>query len=184
MTSAQPAPVPAQASYWLLAAEVDEALFRDEVDALARTHGTPRFHPHLTLLGDLPHDPETLGEASRALAAAAGPFTATVSDIVTSDLFFRSFYAAFPIVPALQRLREAAIARFRLDPGPFTPHVSLLYGPVEAAAKATSAAEVARRWRNRPVRFDRLALTNSANDVPIDAWRCVEIIPLSGGDPR
>ncbi len=92
---------------------------------------------------------------------------------MTSDLFFRSFYAGFPLAPELQALRAAAIGAFNLDPGPFTPHVSLLYGPVPAQPKAESAAEVAARWRGRQVRFDRLTITNSGNDVPIADWRCL-----------
>ena len=167
-------------SLWLLAADPDEAAFTAEIETLARRHGSPVFHPHLTLLGDIPADPAALGAQARAIAAAAPAFEAEVEDIVTSDAFYRSFYAGFAIEPALVRLRAAAIATFALDPGPFTPHVSLLYGTVEPEAKAASAMATRQRWKGRRVRFDRLALTNSGNDVPIPDWRCVEILPLAG----
>ncbi len=173
-----PDPAAPIASLWLLAAETDERDFVAEIERLAARHGTPVFHPHLTLLGDIPANPLALEAQIRAIAAAAPAFAAPVEDIVTSDLFFRSFYAGFPLGPELQALRAAAIGAFNLDPGPFTPHVSLLYGPVPAQPKAESAAEVAARWRGRQVRFDRLTITNSGNDVPIADWRCLLTVPL------
>lgn len=179
MSVSHPAATPVT-SLWLLAAAPDEAALTAEIEMLARQHGSPVFHPHLTLLGDIPAAPAALGAQARAIAAAAPAFEAEVQDIVTSDAYYRSFYAGFAIEPALARLRAAAIATFALDPGPFTPHVSLLYGPVEPEAKAASAAERRQVWNGRRVRFDRLAITNSGNDVPIPDWRCVEILPLVG----
>lgn len=173
-------PHPPVASLWLLAAGADETALADEIRRLATRHECPVFHPHLTVLGDIPADPADCLAGSRAVAAAAPPFAVPVDDIVTGEAFYRSFYALFAAVPELLALRQAAIRQFRLDPGPFMPHVSLLYGPVEAAAKAASRAETASRWQGRPLRFDRLAITNSGNDVPIAGWHCVEIIPLSG----
>ncbi len=173
-----PDPAAPIASLWLLAAETDERDFIAEIERLAARHGTPVFHPHLTLLGDIPVAPFALEAQTRTIAAAAPAFVAPVEVIVTSDLFFRSFYAGFPLGPELQALRAAAMRELRLDPGPFTPHVSLLYGPVATDAKATSAAEVSKRWKGRELRFDRLAITNSGNDVPIPDWRCLLTIPL------
>jgi len=171
-------PPSAVTSLWILANEAEETDFIAEIGRLAARHGTPVFHPHLTLLGDIPADPATSSERVRALATAAPAFTVPVEDIVMTDAFYRSFYAGFPLPSALQALRTAAIREFSLDPGPFTPHVSLLYGPVPPDAKAASAAEVAQRWKGRAVRFDRLAITNSGNDVPISDWRCLLTIPL------
>lgn len=178
--SASPSRSAPVTSLWLLAATPDEADFITEIETLARRHVSPVFHPHLTLLGDIPADPAALGAQARAIAAAAPAFVAEVQDIVTSDAYYRSFYAGFAIEPALARLRAAAIATFARDPGPFTPHVSLLYGPVDPEAKAASAAATRQAWNGRRVRFDRLAITNSGNDVPIPEWRCVKILPLTG----
>ncbi len=113
-----PDPAAPIASLWLLAAETDERDFVAEIERLAARHGTPVFHPHLTLLGDIPANPLALEAQIRAIAAAAPAFAAPVEDIVTSDLFFRSFYAGFPLGPELQALRAAAIGAFNLDPGP------------------------------------------------------------------
>ena len=58
------------------------------------------------------------------------------------------------------------------------PHVSLLYGPVEAAAKAAAIAEINARLAGRPIRFDRIGIVTSGQDVPIADWRVVRSVAL------
>ena len=68
-----------------------------------------------------------------------------------------------------------------LDPegfASFMPHVSLLYGPVEAAAKAAAIAEINARLAGRPIRFDRIGIVTSGQDVPIADWRVVTSVAL------
>jgi len=175
-----PSPSPEMSSLWLLPARQDEALLSGIVERLVERHASPRFQPHLTLVGDLPVAPEHLIGAAERLAEAGPALDLPVSGIETGEAFFRSFYAAFPASPALSALREAALRLPQAPSGAFMPHVSLLYGPVEAGAKARSAAEIAALLGGRVIRFDRLALTNSANDVPIADWRAIATLPLSG----
>ena len=173
-------PTPPMASFWLLPAKEDEALLLAEIDRLALRHGTPRFHPHLTLLGDLARDPAALTAETRALAAVAAPFSLPIADIVTGEAFYRSFYALFRAGSPLDALRKTAAEMFSAAAEPFLPHVSLLYGPVEPGEKSASAAEVRARLKDQVIRFDRVALTNSANDVPVADWRIVACAPLGG----
>ena len=168
------------ASLWLLPAAGDEAMFVAAIKTLAARHGAPLFHPHLTLAGDLAADPAALAGPLADIAAASGPFVAPVEDIATSALFFRSYYAAFAITPPLAALREAAERRLSRTFGAFAPHISLLYGPVPPHAKQASASEWRARLAGRPIRFDRLAATNSANDVPVADWRIVAVAALGG----
>ncbi|MFJ5368521.1 haloacid dehalogenase, partial [Bosea sp. CER48] len=91
------------------------------------------------------------------------------------DAFFRSFYARFSVSPALAKLKQ------ELDPegfGSFMPHVSLLYGPVEPTAKAAAIAEVNTRLAGRTIRFDRIGIVTSGQDIPIADWRVVASIGL------
>ncbi len=165
-------------SYWLLASEEDEALLSAEIARLAARHDAPVFRPHLTLLGDIARVPVPDVAMTRAIAGEVMPFALPVADIVTGESYFRSFYVAFDFSPALLTLRAATCGLCDTEDAGFVPHVSLLYGPVEPAAKAASAVETRARLKQRMIRFDRVALTNSANDVPIDAWQCLEIVPL------
>ncbi|MGL4810851.1 MAG: hypothetical protein ACRCXM_03660, partial [Beijerinckiaceae bacterium] len=95
-------------SVWLLACSADEELFSAIVRELADRHGTPLFHPHLTLASNVPQSPAHVALHLPAIAAGAQAFSIPVTDIVTSEMFFRSFYASFALTPPLQGLRDAA----------------------------------------------------------------------------
>ena len=165
-------------SYWLLPSEEDEILLADEGARLGARHGTLLFQPHLTLLGDIARTPVPDRAMTEIIAAASGAFSLPIADILTGLSYFRSFYAAFAPSPELLRLRMETCRLCAAEPGDFMPHVSLLYGAVEPAAKVASAAEVRTLLKGRVIRFDRVALTNSANDVPIADWRCLETVAL------
>ena len=162
-------------SIWLMPASDDATLLSGIVSGLSQRFGTPLFTPHLTVRGD---SDTPLTALSAAIAEAAGrvaAFSEVVAGIETSDAFFRSFYARFAVVPPLAALKQ------RLDAHatePFMPHVSLLYGPVEAGPKAEAAAEIAALLAGRSIRFDRLCIVTSGQDVPIDQWHIVETASL------
>ena len=62
----------------------------------------------------------------------------------------------------------------------FMPHVSLLYGEVEAGRKAAAAAEIRAKLSGQTVRFDRLEIVYSGDDVPVEDWETVEAFRLDG----
>jgi 2'-5' RNA ligase len=148
----------------------DGASLTEVVTRLSQRFGTPLFVPHLTMKGDSDM-PLTVLEAAIDKAAAEAPaFSEAVTAIETSDAYFRSFYARFVVSPALAGLKR------RFDAGEadaFMPHVSLLYGPVAPEPKAAAANEIARELGGREVRFDRLCVVASGQDVPVAQWRIV-----------
>lgn len=162
-------------SLWLMPTSSDEALLSGIVGELSGRFGTPLFAPHMTLQGDTETTPAALERAIMAAASAVETFSEPVSVVEGSDAYFRSFYARFAVSPALAKLKQA------LDPAgyeSFMPHVSLLYGPVEAAAKAAAIAEIDARLAGRPIRFDRIGIVTSGQDVPIADWRVVSSVVL------
>jgi len=163
-------------SIWLMPAADDEVLLTGIVTRLATRFGTPLFTPHLTVRGDSGLPLPDLVAAMTKAANEVPAFSEAVSGIETSEAFFRSFYARFPVAPALAALKQALDGRAS---EPFMPHVSLLYGPVAAGSKADAAAEIAASLVGRPVRFDRLCLVTSGQDIPIDRWRIVETAALT-----
>jgi 2'-5' RNA ligase len=163
-------------SLWLMPSPPDEAMLAGIVGDLSGRFGTPLFAPHLTLQGDTETTPAELERAIAAAASAADAFAEPVSIVEGSDAYFRSFYARFPVSPALAKLKQA------LDPegfASFMPHVSLLYGEVEAAAKAAAIAEINARLAGRAIRFDRIGIVTSGQDVPIAEWRVVSSVVLA-----
>lgn len=140
------------------------------VSELSGRFDTPPFAPHLTLRGDTATPSAALERAVAEAAATVEAFAEPVAIVEGSDAFFRSFYARFAVSPSLAKLKRA------LDPDgldSFMPHVSLLYGPVEPAAKAAAIREVNARLAGRSIRFDRIGVVTSGQDVPIADWRIV-----------
>lgn len=163
-------------SLWLMPSAADGALLAGILADLSARFGTPLFTPHLTIAGDTDRPVTQLAtEIAAAATAEVAAFSGDVLGIETSETFFRSFYARFAVSAPLAALKQ------RLDPQasePFLPHVSLLYGPVAAGPKAEAAAQVSAALTGRPIRFDRLCVVTSGQDVPIADWRIVETVML------
>ncbi|WP_170843388.1 haloacid dehalogenase [Bosea robiniae] len=162
-------------SLWLMPAPADEAMLAGIIGELSGRFGTPLFAPHLTLQGDTETTPELLRQAITAATGAVEAFAEPVSAVEGSDAYFRSFYARFAVSPALAKLKQS------LDPdgfASFMPHVSLLYGEVEAGAKAAAIAEINARLDGRAIRFDRVGIVTSGQDVPIANWQVVASVAL------
>ena len=162
-------------SIWLLAEPADDASLTGLVRDLSDRFGTPFFAPHLTLRGDTEQPLAELESAIVEAARQVEPFSEPVACVEGSEAFFRSFYARFAICQALAALKRALDSE-GLDS--FMPHVSLLYGPVEAAAKAEAIGEVDKRLSGRPIRFDRIGVVTSGQNVPIADWRIVSSVRL------
>lgn len=162
-------------SLWLMPSAADGALLAGVLADLSARFGTPLFTPHLTIAGDTDRPVTQLATEIAAATAEVAAFSEAVLGIETSETFFRSFYARFAVSPPLTALKQ------RLDPQasePFLPHVSLLYGPVASGPKAEAAAQVSTALTGRKIRFDRLCVVTSGQDVPIADWRIVETVKL------
>ncbi len=158
-------------SIWLMPEAADAARLATIVADLSGRFDTPVFTPHLTIAGDTDRSVTVLATAIADAAREVAAFSEIVSGIETSAAFFRSFYARFAVSAPLAALKQ------RLDADasePFMPHVSLLYGPVAAGPKTEAAAQVSAALTGQPIRFDRLCVVTSGQDVPIADWRIVE----------
>ena len=170
---------PTMASFWLMPAPADAQFLAAIVGELAARFDAPAFAPHLTVAGDVAVDPAALSAELAALAGATRPFSTPVADIVTGAAYFQSFYASFERAGPLLALKRAAVAAgLGGQEGSFTPHVSLLYGHPEEAAKQAAAREMRDALAGRTIAFDRIALTNSSQATPIAEWRIVADAPL------
>lgn len=167
-------------SVWLMPDAAWAREFGAIVDDLAGRFATPRFEPHLTLIGGQPFGREDLKRRLTPAVTGVAPISRPVLDVVTGDAFFRSFYALFGAEEGLGDLRRRVnVAVLGADPGSFMPHVSLLYGAVEAGAKAAAAAEIRAALKGRTVAFDRIEIVRSGDEVPIEDWKSVAAFPLA-----
>ena len=156
-------------------APADEAMLAGIVGDLSGRFGTPVFAPHLTLLGDTETPPAALERAVATVAETVAAFSEPVTAVEGIESYFRSFYARFAASAPLTMLKRTLDPQ---DSTPFMPHVSLLYGAVEASAKTAAIAEIGARLVGRAIRFDRVGIVTSGQDVPIADWRVVTSVAL------
>ena len=163
-------------SLWL----VPEPSPRRRLDAtiarLARRLGTPRFAPHVTLLGGLRRPLREIGAVAARLARTTAPLELRAARVGERPHFYRSVFLAFERSQALARLR--ARARRALGPARrrFLAHLSLVYGDLDAPTRRRLVAEL-ERDRRAPMRFVRLQVVRIEGEPR--EWRLVASFALS-----
>lgn len=170
----------AGASIWLLPSEADGAMLRGIIVGLARRFGTPEFEPHLTLAGDLRDAPGAYATLLDDLAVACAIFAQPIEDIVLTEAYFRAFYAVFEESTELGCLKERCVAAVGGTRKGFTPHISLLYGSLPDWRKEEAAGTLRLALRARRIVFDRVVVTNSSDNVPVNEWRICATRALRG----
>lgn len=154
-------------SIWLMPRAPDAEWLSSIVADLAQRFGTPVFAPHLTLRGDAGATAEIMTAQVGQAASEVAAFGAAVAAIETSEAYFRSFYARFPVSPPLAMLKQSLDGE---TADAFLPHVSLLYGAVALGPKAAAAARIGRLMVGRILVFDRLCVVRSGQDISVAEW--------------
>jgi hypothetical protein len=158
-------------SVWLMPAPGDEARLQGIVEDLAGRFASPLFQPHLTLLEEQEHELVELAAACRMVAAGTDVFRADIQRVDAGQLYFRSLYALFPAEGPLVALRRGMVEALSIEPpGPFMPHISLLYGVEPGVEKEQARIALERDLAGVPVCFDRISVVASAKIIPVADW--------------
>ena len=176
-------PPPAEAgvasglSVWLIPGGAPGARLRETIAGLAARLGTQPFDPHVTLLAGLSRPETEAREACRRFASATVPLRASVTGGSHGDEFFRCIFLEIQRSPELieahSRLRRLFGAEERV--GPFLPHVSLVYGSLDAAARRLLVAELDAGSSILPLARVELVRTQG----PVERWVVAESLPLA-----
>ncbi len=156
-------------AFWLLPADADAEWLRACMRPLAARCGSPAFEPHVTLhvgtrSGDLAIEP-----LLAALARRAGPLALDCAQTCHSAAYYKALYLRLDANradgPALAGLRQALVDALEAAGAPrsdyrFDPHLSLLYGSLDAALREQLAAS--HPLSGRRIRFDRVAAVRPA----------------------
>ena len=166
-------------SIWLMPCSEDEQRFSALVQRLAAQLDSPAFQPHLTLVEDMPRTCEEMEPLLMQLADRAAVFKAEVEGVEESALYYRSFYARFPVVSPLRALKEKAVNLFEVGSlDTFMPHISLAYGVPESPEKAQAIAALQSKLQGMSVTFNRVCIVSSSQHTPIEEWTIRKAIPL------
>lgn len=161
--------------YWALPAEPARAWLVSCIANLSREYDGPIFEPHVTLHSA--DDDDTLATTLLHRAAAnRQPIEVGVESVRYSGAFTKTLFVQLTRTEALDDLalavRDASADR---DLARFEPHVSLLYAPISAEAKADEAARIEVPFRTitldaiQAVRFTPPIATRG----DVEAWRAI-----------
>ena len=169
-----------RASVWLKPA--GEALERINkvMRALHKEHGGPQVPPHVTLLTGAETTRASAELKLKHLASRVQLLRIKLGKIESRDEYFRALYAVVEANGDLAAAQRAAYDAFEMNPPPpYEPHLSLLYGKVDEAARKKLAAAAGGKL---DVTFEvrALYLVNSTQSVPVADWRTLDEHPLAG----
>jgi hypothetical protein len=121
-------------SLWLLPEGAPYEQLSARIDALALRHGSPRFPPHVTLLGGLTSDAAEVLAAVSRVASATAPFTVRLVAAAVRDEYFRRLVLEVEPTEELNVARALAASALTMPATGFEPHLSLLYGRAEVTS--------------------------------------------------
>jgi 2'-5' RNA ligase len=166
-------------SLWLMPEGTLRETLAGQIDRLADRLGTPRFEPHVTLLPGLSGPDADVVDTARALAGELGPFTLEPSGVDGTDAHFRCLFFRVRASEALRAAHARAARRFGREADPaFDPHLSLVYGTLDAPVKAALSRELGQRM---PALFEVRRLHVWRTEGAVGKWGSLASFALTAG---
>ena len=162
---------------WLLPEPRAFARLGRVIAEIARTEGSPRFEPHVTLLSRIGLEARDAIDRARTLAGAFVPMDVLLARAAQRPEFYRALYLEVE-GGDLHGARLRAAAAMGMTPSvEYRPHLSLLYGDRPATTKDAILDRIGRNW-NESCLLDRLAVVRP--EGPADSWTRAATLPLGG----
>ncbi|KAJ3214380.1 hypothetical protein HDU67_001713 [Dinochytrium kinnereticum] len=114
----------------------------DVVNEFGDRLGTPKWQPHITLLGQVTDPYPQLEKKLQSLCQNIKPFKVLLTDIVTRDLFFQCVMAKVEEASELMDFNRMVAEIFPRPDSIYWPHLSLVYGDLTADLKASVQEEI------------------------------------------
>jgi 2'-5' RNA ligase len=146
------------------------------IDRLSQKYGSPRFEPHVTVLGLLIGSEEELVSKTAQLASGLDPYEITLTSPGYTDTYFGCLFARVAETAEVMRANQTARGIFgrETDP-PYMPHLSLIYGNLTAAEKEKIISEIGREL-NTNFRADAVYIYSTAGKP--ESWRRIKKFSL------
>lgn len=164
-------------SLWLSPEHRAAANLRRTIARLSRRLGTPRFEPHVTLLGGITlRDKESYAMAER-LARKLTATSLAIVGVAHESKYFRCVVLEVERSAPLRRAHARARRLFHpAAKNSFSPHVSLVYGRLRPERRERVAGDVA-SFVGARIPVEALELVETAGHPR--AWRTAGRFPLS-----
>jgi 2'-5' RNA ligase len=138
----------------------------------------PWPRPHVSLLSGIELSSGNVEERLTALAQRMRPMQVKLGKLEGRNEHFRCFYAAVEPSAELMSAHQAACEIFEIVPtDPFEPHLSLLYGQLDAPTKERLAREFGGSL-HLSFTATSVHLVNATAAVPVAHWNTLYEAPL------
>lgn len=162
---------------WLAPAGADYDRLAGIIADLSARYRGPQFDPHLTLLGRLEGEQESLAGLTQQLARALQSFEVRLKEPSYEAQYFRClFLPAEPSPPIMDAHRQATQIFGHRSTSAFEPHVSLLYGLFPERVKQEIITALPPDLPGT-LPISRLQLIRAGSTNPQD-WQVVESLDL------
>lgn len=162
-------------SLWLMPTGAVANKFSQIILQLAEAYSTPKFPPHVTLIGSIEAHKKEIITKMQDLALQIHPFTIklTVSDY--TDYYYRAlFIRVEPSVDVLTAHQKAQ----KIFPGieaDYMPHLSLLYGNFSVETKKQMIEKIGNKFTDV---FEANTLHLYLTNGDVSTWHEIKEIPL------
>ncbi len=129
-------------SVWLMPEPDISKKIYEIIEGLAIKYGSTPFEPHVTLLGQISAVQEDALKMAESLAASSTAMNIEFGKIGNSDAFFKSIFVRIKYTEMLQRFYKNATSTFKMEPGKFMPHMSLVYFNVDKQTRLDAVRHV------------------------------------------
>lgn len=167
-------------SIWLVPPQPHRDRLQSLINTFCELTNTPKFVPHITLLGDIPHSAEKIQRRISTEISHWQDVHISMEAIAQGDKYFMSLYILVLLNTELQKMRQSCHNLFvdTVIPDIFTPHISLAYGPICKRTKEKFAHAIQEYLLPLSFIIDRVQIVQSSNDTPIESWQQVREIPF------
>jgi 2'-5' RNA ligase len=133
--------------------------------------GGPGIWPHLSIIGGIEMTRLDAERRLKQLAASFLPFVVKLGQLDGYNDYYRALFAQVDATPELLAIHRRAKELFEQQSrDPYEPHVSLVYGDIDAATKKRLVTELG-NVLDVSFQATSLHLVNAASGVPVEQWR-------------
>ncbi len=121
-------------SIWLKPTSESFLKLKNLIGKIAEETDSPVFEPHVTLVGGIKNDQESVLNILRSIRPYTIPLYLTLDSVGISDSYYKSLFLHCTNSEPLNELRKTYAEAFS-STGIFEPHLSLLYSNLSADIK-------------------------------------------------
>jgi len=143
---------------------------------LSKEYNSPKFEPHMTLLSEVRGKETEIVEKTKRLAKEILPFESlSLSEVSISTTYYQCVFIRVKVNHKLMEANLLAKKIFKLDNDVFMPHISLVYGDFDMAAREEMVNKI-KLPEQRSFRAESLTVVPITKD-PSD-WQHLADIPV------